>query len=135
MQSFRKRGSSDSQSSVVNVTLGVVVNGDSDFFADLLPLALPPFSLGDDGVLTAAFSSRFVRNNRRTYSWSVATKWLTDGARARATRAEMPQPSSATTEAGERIPCVRRGFVGEEIQSAKRGVIFQRTRIEVSVNH
>lgn len=51
-----------------------------------------------------------------------------DGARVRASRAEMPQPSSATTEAGERIPCVQRGFVGEVIQSVKRGVIFQRTR-------
>lgn len=39
----------------------------------------------------------------------------------------MPQPSSATTEVGERIPCVQRGFVGEDIQSAKRGVILQRT--------
>lgn len=58
-----------------------------------------------------------------------------DGARVRASRAEMPQPSSATTEAGERRPCVQRGFVGEEIQSAKRGVIFQRTGRGVSVDY
>lgn len=71
MHSFRKRGSSDSQSSVVNVILGAVVDGDSDFFADLPPLALLPFSLGEEDVFTVAFSSRFVRKSRRTYSWSV----------------------------------------------------------------
>lgn len=49
------------------------------------------------------------------------------GARAKATRAEMPQPSSATTESEERKECIQRGLEGEEIHSAKRGVIFQRT--------
>lgn len=42
-------------------------------FVDPCFLALPfvlDFPLALDAVL--AFSSRFVRNNRRTYSWSVA---------------------------------------------------------------
>lgn len=39
----------------------------------------------------------------------------------------MPQPSSATTESEERKEWVQRGLEGEEIQSAKKGVIFQRT--------
>lgn len=39
----------------------------------------------------------------------------------------MPQPSSATTEEGERRPVAQRGLEGEEIHSAKRGVIFHRT--------
>lgn len=62
----------------MNVILGAFVDEVSDFFADLLLLALGPFGLGDgdgdgDGcVFTAAFSSRFAWNNRRTYSWSVA---------------------------------------------------------------
>ena len=50
------------------------------------------------------------------------------GARSRATRAEMPQPSSQAREVGVRTSWVKRGLVGEASHSAKRGVIFQRTR-------
>lgn len=46
----------------------------------------------------------------------------------------MPVPSSAMTDVDERMD-FQRGFVGEEIQAAKRGVIFQRTEEMVSENN
>lgn len=80
MHSFKRLGSSDSQSSVVNVILDLVGGLEIDccFFVDLLLLALLPFCLEDDDndggeeVVREALASRFVRNNRCTYSWSVA---------------------------------------------------------------
>lgn len=41
----------------------------------------------------------------------------------------MPQPSSATTESEDKKECTHKGLEGEEIQLAKKGVIFQRTDI------
>ena len=51
----------------------------------------------------------------------------------RAVRAEMPHPSSTTVDEGLRIECVQRGLDSwSESHSAKRGVIFHRTRLFVS---
>jgi len=40
---------------------------------------------------------------------------------------EMPLPSSSTEEVGVKMECPWNGFVGETIQEAKSGVIFQTT--------
>lgn len=49
------------------------------------------------------------------------------GPRQRPMMPEMPLPSSSTEEVGVKMECAWKGFLGDTIQEAKSGVIFQTT--------
>ena len=77
--------------------------------------------------IAGRLSLMFCRSSFITYSWSVVTYCSTFGAVVSARRPDIPAPSSRTVDSGPRTAVVKSGFSGDEIHSAKRGVIFHTT--------